>query len=329
VAKKRVFTSLARALLRQQGLSILIIITVVSTLFVPNFNGRANYVNVIRQGCLLFSFSLAMTLAMIVGGLNLSIGGVGALTGAVAAVFIRDGSIFVGISLGLATGLILGIITGFVIGRFGIPHFIMTYGMMQVGNGLTLNITGGKSIFPFPEAFRQFGIGFIGFIPVPVIVVVIMLLVFAFIMRRTTLGRSIYAVGSNKTAARFSAINVNRMYLYAYGFGGIMASVAGLLFISRMGSAEGIMGQLWPLQAIASSVIGGATFAGGEGSVTQTFFGAMSVAVIYNILNLLGISSAWQQFAVGLIIIASILFNQGKTAVLARTQVRVSVGEQE
>lgn len=327
MVKKRLFAPLTRGLLQQQGLSVLLILTVFSVLFVPNFSGAANYVNVIRQGCLLFSFSLAMTLAMIVGGLNLSIGGVGALTGAIAAVFIRDGSIVMGITLGLATGLVLGIITGFVIGRFGIPHFIMTYGMMQIGNGLTLNVTGGTSIFPFPDSFRQLGIGFVGFVPVPVIVVVILLFVFAFVMRRTTLGRSIYAVGSNKKAAMFSAIAVNRMYVYVYAFGGAMSAVAGLLFISRMGSAEGIMGGMWPLQAIASSVIGGATFAGGEGSVTQTFFGAMSVAIIYNILNLLGVSSAWQQFAVGLIIIASILFNQLKTAILARTQVRVSVGE--
>lgn len=313
---KKETLNLANQLFRQQGLVVFVLIGLFSVFFVEGFISRPNLINVFRQGSLVFSFSVAMTIAMLVGGLNLSIGSVGALAGAVAATQLTLGNDIFGIVLGLIVGILSGLVIGFVIGVFNVPHFIMTYGMMKIGQGLTLIVTGGKNIFGFSDEFRFLGIGFIGNIPFPVILVFIVLLVFIFIMGATTLGRSVYAVGSNRLASRFSGIPTKRVLLYTYGLSGLMAAVAGILFIARMGSAEPIMGEDWPLTAIAASVIGGTTFNGGEGSVLQTFFGALTVAVIYNILNLFGVASSWQQLAIGTIIILSILFNKYKSRLL-------------
>lgn len=307
---------LANQLFRQQGLVVLVLIGLFSVIFVDGFISRPNLINVFRQGSLLFSFSVAMTIAMLVGGLNLSIGSVGALAGAVAATQLTLGNDLFGIALGLAVGVLSGVVIGFVIGVFRVPHFIMTYGMMKIGQGLTLIVTGGKNIYGFSDEFRFLGIGFLGSIPFPVVLVILILIIFVFIMGSTVLGRSVYAVGSNRLASRFSGIPTKKILLYTYGLSGLMAGVAGILFISRMGSAEPIMGEDWPLTAIAASVIGGTTFNGGEGSVLQTFFGAITVAIIYNILNLFGVSSSWQQLAIGTIIILSILFNKYKTRLL-------------
>lgn len=313
---KKETLNLANQLFRQQGLVVFVLIGLFSVFFVEGFISRPNLINVFRQGSLVFSFSVAMTIAMLVGGLNLSIGSVGALAGAVAATQLTLGNDIFGIVLGLIVGILSGLVIGFVIGVFNVPHFIMTYGMMKIGQGLTLIVTGGKNIFGFSDEFRFLGIGFIGNIPFPVILVFIVLLVFIFIMGATTLGRSVYAVGSNRLASRFSGIPTKRVLLYTYGLSGLMAAVAGILFIARMGSAEPIMGEDWALTAIAASVIGGTTFNGGEGSVLQTFFGALTVAVIYNILNLFGVASSWQQLAIGTIIILSILFNKYKSRLL-------------
>lgn len=308
--------TLINRLFRQQGLVVLVLIGLFSVIFVDGFISRPNLINVLRQGSLVFSFSVAMTIAMLVGGLNLSIGSVGALAGAVAATQLTIGNDAFGITLGLLVGLMSGIVIGFVIGTFNVPHFIMTYGMMKIGQGLTLIVTGGKNIFGFSDEFRFLGVGFVGVIPFPMIMNIAILILFVFIMDGTILGRSIYAVGSNKTASRFSGIATKKILIYTYGLSGLMAATAGILFISRMGSAEPIMGGDWPLTAIAASVIGGTTFNGGEGSVLQTFFGAVTVAIIYNILNLFGVASSWQQLAIGTIIIASILFNKYKSRLL-------------
>jgi len=313
---KKESLNLVNQLFRQQGLVVLFLIGTFSVIFVDGFVSRPNLINVFRQGSLLFSFSLAMAIAMLVGGLNLSIGSVGALAGVVAATQLTLGNDILGITLGLVVGLLSGLFIGFIIGVFRVPHFIMTYGMMKIGQGLTLIVTGGKNIYGFSDSFRFLGVGFIGNIPFPLILILVILIVFIFIMGNTVLGRSIYSVGSNPEASRFSGIPTKKILLVTYGLSGLMAAVAGILFISRMGSAEPIMGQDWPLTAIAASVIGGTTFDGGEGSVLQTFFGAITVAIIYNILNLFGVSSSWQQLAIGSIIILSILFNKYKTKLL-------------
>jgi ribose transport system permease protein len=292
-----------------QGFTTFLILFFLAAIFVPRFTVSLNLINVFRQGALVFSFSIGMTLAMLIGGLDLSIGAVASLATVYAATFIRDGNVLTGILVGLGIGLVCGVFNGTIISKFKLPHFIMTYGMMKVANGLALNYTKGEFIYGFSNSFRWLGIGRIGIIPVPVIISTILLLVFLFVTYRTVLGRSIYAIGDSNKAALFSGIPVDRTIIYTYGLSGLLSALAGIIFIARLGSAEGVMGEDWPLQAIAACVLGGTSFAGGEGSVRGTAFGALSVAIIYNILNLLGVAPSWQHFVVGFVIVAVVSFN--------------------
>ncbi|MCJ7788804.1 MAG: ABC transporter permease [Candidatus Atribacteria bacterium] len=282
---------------------------ILASIFVPRFLQTMNLINIFRQGALIFSFSVAMTLCMLIGGLDLSVGAVASLSAVYAATFIRSGNIFTGILVGLIIGMVCGIFNGIIISKFKLPHFIMTYGMLKVAQGLALNYTKGEFISGFSDSFRWLGISKIGFIPIPVIISMILLIIFLFITYRTVLGRSIYAVGANNKAALFSGIPVDRTIIYIYGLSGLLSAFAGIIFIARLGSATGIMGETWPLQAIAAVVLGGTSFSGGEGSIGGTAFGAMSIAIIYNILNLLGISTSWQNFVVGFVIVIMVTFN--------------------
>ncbi len=306
--KEKVLTNLKK-LIGFQGFTTFLLLFILAAIFVPRFTISLNLVNVFRQGALIFSFSIGMTLAMLIGGLDLSIGAVASLSTVYAATFIRDGNVIIGIIVGLGIGLACGVFNGTIISKFKLPHFIMTYGMMKVANGLALNYTRGEFIYGFSDSFRWIGIGRVGIIPVPVIISTVLLVTFLFISYRTVLGRSIYAIGDSNKAALFSGIPVDRNTIYTYGLSGLLSAMGGIIFIARLGSAEGVMGETWPLQAIAACVLGGTSFAGGEGSVSGTAFGALSVAIIYNILNLLGVAPSWQHFVVGFVIVAVVSFN--------------------
>jgi ribose/xylose/arabinose/galactoside ABC-type transport system permease subunit len=305
-------------LFNQQGLVVLVALFLLSAVLVSSFFSKDNLINVVRQGSLIFAYASAMSLAMLIGGLDLSVGSVGALAGAAAATQIVLGNHVAGVIFGIGVGVLCGLFSGFIIGTLKVPHFIMTYGMMQIARGLTLMVTGGKNIYGFADSFRVIGVGTIGVIPVPVFIVTALMLVLVFLTTRTVYGRALYAVGSNQTSAKFSGIQVKRHVLITYAVCGGLSAFAGIIYIARMGSAEPIMGEDWALTAIAASVIGGTTFRGGEGAILQTFFGALSIAIIYNILSLLNVTSSWQQFAIGSIIIVSILFNKFKSKVMDR-----------
>ncbi len=315
---KKSIRQLSAKLFNNQGFSIFIILFVAALLFVPRFGNSLNLMNVMRQGALIFCFSIGMTMVMILGGLDLSIGAVAALSSVLAATFIKNNQIVLGVLIGLGTGLAIGVISGTVIARFKLPHFIMTYGMMQIANGLTLNYTKGESIYGLPDSFRFLGIGFLGAIPVPVICGIALLIIFAFAMNRTILGRSIYAVGDSQTAAAFSAISVKQTIIATYALSGLLSSITGIIYTARLGSAEGVMGQDWAMQAIAAAVLGGTSFAGGEGSVSGTAFGAIAVAILYNILNLVGFSPSWQKFAIGFVIVMTVTCNYLQKGLAAR-----------
>jgi len=284
-----------------------------SLLFIDQFALSTNLINVFRQGALIFSFSIGMTITMLLSGLDLSIGAVGSLSSVVAATLITSGNMFLGVLVGLIVGALLGLSSGIAIARFNVPSFIMTFGMMKIANGLSLEFTQGQAIYGFDNSFRFIGIGYVGPIPMPLLINFIVLLILVFVLKNTVFGRSVYAVGSNKNAAKFSGISYEFTIMVGYMLSGLFSAFAGLLLIARLGSAESIMGEEWSSQAIAASVLGGVSFAGGKGSIVGTAFGAMCVAILYNVLNLLGVDSLWQEFFIGLIILLIVSLDCIKT----------------
>jgi ribose transport system permease protein len=261
-----------------------------------------------------------MTLALLVQGIDLSVGSVAALVGVIAASFIADGQIGVGVFLGLLTGLGCGLFVGVLVGYLEIPPVIATYGMLFVAKGLALSYTGGFAIYGFDLKFRWISIGLILGVPTPILIVIIMGIILIFLSRRTVIGKSIYAVGSNRVAAKYAGINVKFTVLLVYLTSGLLSGIASLIYIARLNSAEPILGTFFTLDALAVTVIGGTSFDGGEGGFRGTLIGAMIIAVIRNGLNLLNVSSEWKLVFVGIIVLLAVTFDLARKSYSGTTQ---------
>jgi len=284
----------------------LLVIIVAGYLFVPRFLSYTNVVNLIRQTFLLTLIAYGMTLSMLIGGLDLSLGSVAALSSVLAATFISHGNVLLGLLTGLAVGGCCGLVNGFFIARFKLPDFIMTFSMMFIARGLAMTYTKGESIYGYPRSFLWIGKSFVGPIPTPVIISALFLVLLYFLLNWTTFGRTTYAVGVSKEAAHFSGLSVAKKLTRIYTICGLLAGAAGLIYIARLNSAEAEMGFMWPLEAIAVSVIGGISFAGGEGNILGLVLGGIVMAIINNCLNLLGIPPRLQDFFVGFVIILAV-----------------------
>ncbi len=287
----------------------LLVVAATFAVLSPRFLTTYNLLNVLRQASLLAIISFGMTLTMITGGLDLSVGSVVALSSCVAATFLVRGHTLAGILSGVGVGALCGAVSGLVIARLALPPFVVTYGMQRVARGLALAYTGGLSIYGFSNAFRWIGTGFLFRIPAPVIAISIIFVVLFLVMKYTVFGRAVYAVGASATTARFSGIKVHRTLFWTYLASGVLSGVAGIIYIARVNAAEPVIGELFPLDAIAASVIGGTPFSGGEGGIGGTVLGAIIIAVLQNGLSLLGVSSHWQVFTSGLVIVIAVLLD--------------------
>ncbi len=278
----------------------------VAAIFIPRFADPMNLINLVRQIFLLCLIGYGMSLSMMIGGLDLSIGSVAALATVFAATVITSGHIFLGVLTGLVIGGGIGFLNGFLISKFKLPDFIMTFSMMYIARGLALTYTQGQSIYNYPDSFKWIGKGSLFTIPVPAILSVIVLIILAFVLHKTVFGRALYAVGANKDAAWYTGINVGKKVRQVYALSGLLAGLAGLIYIARLNSATAELGQNWPLEAIAVCVIGGVSFSGGEGKIVGLLLGGVVMAVISNCINLLGIPPRFQDFFTGFVIILAV-----------------------
>lgn len=302
---RRAFSFTASRLI---GLLTLFILLALTT---PGFLRGQNIINVLRQASLLTVLGCGMTLVIITGGIDLSVGAVATLSSCIAANRFLMGqsvlSVFLGIIIALSVGAFCGFINGLMVARVKLPPFIATFGMMQVARGCSLPLIGGNIIYGFRRDFRFLGAGVIGGIPVPIIVAASVVAAIWFVSRKTVLGRSTYATGANKRTAMLSGIDVDRTLIQVYVLNGMIAAFTGLLYIARLNAAEPGFGDQLQLQAIAATVMGGTVMGGGRGGVMGTVIGALIMTMIINGMNLNGISSLWQQALSGTIIIYAVL----------------------
>ncbi len=287
-------------------LIVMVVLAAAAAVLVPRFATYSNMLNLIRQVFLLALIGYGMALSMLIGGLDLSIGSVAALSTVFAGSLVSQGHVIPGILTAVGIGVGVGLFNGFMIGLVKLPDFIMTFSMMYIARGLALTYTQGQSFFNYPDSFTWMGKGFIGPIPVTAIISLLVLLVLYFLLYRTTFGRTLYAVGTNKQAAHYTGLHVSRKVVQVYGLSGLIAAVAGLVYIARLNSADADLGQLWPLEAIAVCVIGGVTFVGGEGNIAGLLVGAVVLAIISNCINLLGVPPRFQDFFTGFVIILAV-----------------------
>ena len=266
--------------------------------------------NVLRQTALLFLLASGLTIVILTAGLDLSVGANIGLSACLAATIIKStGSISLALLVGMGSGFLIGLINGGLIAFLRIPPFIATYGMLWILHGVTYWFMGGETIHGFPAEFRAIGSGYLWGIPIPVFLMLAFLLVGMIFLQRTRWGQDIYSVGANREAARLSGIPVNSRLVLAYVMSGLMAGLASLIFLARLNSAEGDIGEAMTLPAIAAVLIGGTSLFGGVGTITGTLIGALILTLVLNGMNLLSINASWQPLVTGVIVIAAVYFD--------------------
>jgi inositol transport system permease protein len=280
----------------------------------PNFLNIANLVNVFRQISINGILAVGVTSVLLTGGVDLSLGSVVALSGVVAASFAHPAqySVVVPVLLGILAGAVCGAINGVVVTRGRVAPFIATLGMMTAARGLALLLSGGRPVSSLSGSFTSIGGGDLLAIPVPVIVFVAVGMLSWIFLARMTLGRYVYAVGGNENAARASGLHVRSIKMAAYTFCGAMAGLAGVVLASRITTGQPNAGIGYELDAIAAVVIGGTSLSGGTGGVAGAMLGALLIGVINNGLDLLNVSSYYQQVIKGLIIVGAVWLDRSK-----------------
>jgi ribose transport system permease protein len=307
---------------RLQPLIALLVMVIALSLLSDKFLTISNQRNILLQISVNLCLSIGMTLVILTGGIDLSVGAILALAGAVAAGLLKNGlalkmfgavlqfTPFGAVIAGIATGLALGMFNGFVITRFKLPPFVATLGMLSIGRGLTMLWTGGFPVTGLGDPFDFIGTGIFLGVPMPVWISAALVALFYIISRRTTLGRYIYAVGGGEKATAFSGINVDRVKLWVYALGGALAAVAGLVVTARLDAADPKAGLGYELDSIAAVVIGGTSLSGGRGSILGTVLGCLIIGVLNNGLFLLDVSPFWQQVVKGFVILAAVALDK-------------------
>ncbi|MGC4912040.1 substrate-binding domain-containing protein [Streptomyces albogriseolus] len=301
---------LRRLLLDNGALTALIVLVIAMSALSGDFLTADNLLNVGVQAAVTAILAFGVTFVIVSAGIDLSVGSVAALSATVLAWSATEAGIPVvlAVLLAVATGIVCGLVNGFLVSYGKLPPFIATLAMLSVARGLSLVISQGSPI-AFPDSVSHLGDTLGGWLPVPVLVMVVMGLLTAFVLGRTYIGRSMYAIGGNEEAARLSGLRVKKQKLAIYAFSGLFAAAAGIVLASRLASAQPQAAQGYELDAIAAVVIGGASLAGGTGKASGTLIGALILAVLRNGLNLLSVSAFWQQVVIGVVIALAVLFD--------------------
>jgi ribose transport system permease protein len=297
---------------------MILALSVLSEHFLTPDNGW----NILRQISVNLCLSIGMTLVILSGGIDLSVGAILALAGAVAAGLLKNGAelpLF-GVMLqfttagaivaGVLVGGLLGWCNGFSITRFQLPPFVATLGMLSIARGLTMLWTGGFPITGLGQDFGHIGTGAVLGMPMPVWIMLALVALFVLVTRRMRFGRHLYAVGGNERAARLTGLHVNRIKIAVYTLAGALAGVAGLIVTARLDSAQPNAGLGYELDSIAAVVIGGTSLSGGRGSVMGTVLGCLIIGVLNNGLFLLNVSPFWQQVIKGGVILLAVAIDK-------------------
>ncbi|MEU1179342.1 substrate-binding domain-containing protein [Streptomyces sp. NPDC005820] len=299
-----------RLLLDNGALTALIVLVIAMSALSGDFLTTDNLLNVGVQAAVTAILAFGVTFVIVSAGIDLSVGSVAALSATVLAWSATQHGVPVATAVVLAvlTGIAAGLVNGFLIAYGKLPPFIATLAMLSVGRGLSLVISEGSPI-AFPDSVSHLGDTLGGWLPVPVLVMVVMGLIAAFVLGRTYIGRSMYAIGGNEEAARLSGLRVRKQKLAIYALSGVFAAVAGIVLAARLSSAQPQAADGYELDAIAAVVIGGASLAGGTGKASGTLIGALILAVLRNGLNLLNVSAFWQQVVIGVVIALAVLLD--------------------
>jgi ribose/xylose/arabinose/galactoside ABC-type transport system permease subunit len=287
--------------------SFLLLCAVLSVLS-DRFLTVSNIVNVLRQSTINGIVAIGMTYVILTAGIDLSVGALLALCTVVTADLLQQGlPVPLSVAAGLGLGAGLGIANGLIITKARVPPFVATLGMMTVARGLALTYTQGRPITGLPDGFRFIGTGALGPVPMPIVIAALAFLIGYILLTRTRVGEYILALGNNPVAARYAGIAIDRYTTFVYAVAGTLSALAGMILVARLNSAQPTAGLGYEFDAIAAVVVGGTSFAGGEGGLGGTLLGVLVIAVLNNGLNLLDVSSFYQPVVTGLVIALALL----------------------
>lgn len=309
---------------------VLLLISVILSFSTDVFLSWDNVISVLRQVSNNMYLALGMTLVIILGGIDLSVGTIVAMCGTLTAGLMVNqqvpmpAAILIGILLGTACGAFSGAIIAF----FRVPAFIVTMSMMNIAKGVAYIYSGGRSIRVDNELYTNIGTESLGIIPLPVIYMIVLILIFLVLLNKTKFGTYIYAIGGNRESARLSGVPIKAVEIAVFTISGFLSAFAGIVLSARMYSGQPGVGEGYELDAIAACVLGGVSMSGGVGTIAGTIFGALVIGIISNGLNLIGLSSFWQLVVKGLIIMLAVIIDtqKGKGSLIKKIKNNGKVG---
>ena len=303
---------LGRFLLEQRSIIALLVLILIVSVINPDFFTLDNILNILRQTSVNAIIAVGMTFVILIAGIDLSVGSILALTGAIAATMVNSElPVFFVLPATLLIGTLLGGISGIIVAKGKVQAFIATLVTMTLLRGLTMVYTDGRPISTgfsdTADSFAYLGTGYLFGIPVPIWLMAFVFAVAWYVLKHLRIGRYIYALGGNESAAQLSGINVNNIKIFVFAVSGFLSALAGLIVTSRLSSAQPTAGVSYELDAIAAVVVGGTSLMGGKGRVMGTLIGALIIGFLNNALNLLDISSYYQMIAKALVILVAVL----------------------
>lgn len=291
--------------------AVLVVFMVIVGAVEPSFIEGQNLSVLLQQTTALIVASYGMAFVIMSANIDLSTGSMAAVSGVLAALVAKHtGDVALGMLAGVAVGALMGAINGFLVAYVKIPSFIATFGTLTYGAGVALALSNGRPIYSLPQGFSWLGQGHVNFVPVSFLLALILLFVCQFILTGTSIGRKIKMVGGNRRATNLAGVNVAFIQMMVFVLAGALAGLAALILSSRVDSGQPDLAPLLQFKAIAAVAVGGVALSGGRGSMTQVFIGAFILGVIENALNVIGVSSYWQEVAIGLVVTAAIIVGQ-------------------
>ena len=286
---------------------------IIMSLLSPRFLSFSNFLNISRQISVMAIIGVGMTFVILSAGIDLSVGSVVALSGIMIAFFVQKANlpIYIAVVGGLFISLAIGVLNGTLISKAKIPFFIVTLATMVIGRGLCFIITGGYPISQLGDGFQKIGRGYLTFLPVPVLIMLFVYIIAHIVLRHTSFGRYVYAIGGNEDASKLVGLSVDRIKIFIYGICGLCSGIGALILTSRMNSGDPNMGTGMELDAIAAAVIGGTSISGGKGWIWGTLIGAYIMGILNNGLNMLDVSAYYQMAIKGLVILIAVRLQRG------------------